>query len=133
MGADICGFLGNTSEELCVRWTQLGAFYPFMRNHNDLHSLVGRAAGGSAWDHPLTEPTRQELAARDGGVSWGPGASSHPCLPLQPQEPYRFSDSAQRAMRTALALRYALLPHLYTLFHRAHTGGETVARPLFLE
>uniref|UniRef100_A0A9L0SKB0 Lysosomal alpha-glucosidase n=1 Tax=Equus caballus TaxID=9796 RepID=A0A9L0SKB0_HORSE len=89
VGADICGFLGNTSEELCVRWTQLGAFYPFMRNHNGLDSL--------------------------------------------PQEPYRFSETAQQAMRKAFALRYMLLPHLYTLFHGAHTRGQTVARPLFLE
>uniref|UniRef100_A0A8C2FQJ7 Lysosomal alpha-glucosidase n=1 Tax=Cyprinus carpio TaxID=7962 RepID=A0A8C2FQJ7_CYPCA len=89
VGADVCGFGGDTTEELCVRWTQLGAFYPFMRNHND--------------------------------------------RPNAPQEPFVFSQQAQDAMRTAITLRYSLLPFLYTLFHHTHSSGITVARLLFLE
>ena len=37
VGNDVCGFRGETSEDLCVRWHQIGALLnSFFRNHNTL-------------------------------------------------------------------------------------------------
>ncbi|KAJ5093295.1 hypothetical protein N7456_009156 [Penicillium angulare] len=87
-GVDTCGFNGNTNEELCSRWMQLSAFFPFYRNHNNINAVS--------------------------------------------QEPYRWASVAD-ASKTAMKIRYAILPYFYTLFHLAHTTGSTVMRALAWE
>ncbi|KAK5054397.1 hypothetical protein LTR84_001287 [Exophiala bonariae] len=88
VGVDTCGFNGQSSEELCNRWMQLSAFFPFYRNHNTL------------------------------------SANS--------QEAYVWA-SVIDAAKTAMDVRFQLLPYLYTLFYNAHTNGETVMRALAWE
>ncbi|MCJ1288351.1 hypothetical protein MMC26_007706 [Xylographa opegraphella] len=87
-GVDTCGFQQNTDEELCNRWMQLSAFFPFYRNHNDLNSI--------------------------------------------PQEAYVWA-SVATATKAVVAIRFQLLPYMYTLFYQAHTAGSTVMRAMAWE
>ncbi|KAJ1414116.1 family 31 glycoside hydrolase, partial [Ochromonadaceae sp. CCMP2298] len=41
-------------------------------------------------------------------------------------------DSVAEASRTALGLRYQLLPHLYTLMYEAHSTGATVLNAMWV-
>ncbi|XP_075810057.1 putative maltase-glucoamylase 2 [Microtus pennsylvanicus] len=91
VGANICGYRNNVTEELCRRWMQLGAFYPLSRNHNG-PAYRDQDPAAFGLDSLLVESSKYYLVAR-----------------------------------------YTLLPYLYTLFYRAHTLGETVARPLVHE
>ncbi|XP_066291230.1 lysosomal alpha-glucosidase-like isoform X2 [Branchiostoma lanceolatum] len=61
VGPDICGFGGETNEELCLRWQQLGAFYPFSRNHN---TLGAKAQEPIVWSAATQEAIRSALLTR---------------------------------------------------------------------
>jgi alpha-glucosidase (family GH31 glycosyl hydrolase) len=61
-GVDICGFNGNTTEELCSRWMQIGAFYPFSRNHNSIDMIPQEPWAFDSLQH--IEITRNALNLR---------------------------------------------------------------------
>lgn len=57
---------------------------------------------------------------------------NHNVLSAIPQEPYVWS-SVIDASKSAMEIRYALLPYMYTLFYLSHTTGSTVMRALSWE
>ncbi len=60
-GADIGGFFADCPPELLVRWTQLGAFYPFARNN----TAEGTARQEPwAWGEPTTSRCRRAIELR---------------------------------------------------------------------
>ncbi|KAF4072036.1 hypothetical protein AMELA_G00269730 [Ameiurus melas] len=63
IGADICGFFDDTTEELCTRWMQVGAFYPFSRNHNAQHYKPQDPAAFGA-DSVLVKSSKNYLSIR---------------------------------------------------------------------
>ena len=77
--------------------------------------------------------TDAELCSRWMSLSaFFPFYRNHNTLSANSQEPFRW-ESVASASRTAMHIRYSLLPYMYTLFHQAHTTGSTVMRALAWE
>ncbi|CAB3369876.1 Hypothetical predicted protein [Cloeon dipterum] len=61
VGADICAYFGDSEERLCERWQELGAFYPFSRNHNTLGTTDQDPC---TWPLTVGESTRKAVTIR---------------------------------------------------------------------
>lgn len=59
-GADTCGFSDNTDYDLCARWMELSAFFPFYRNHNVKATISQEAFRWSS----VAEASRRVMAVR---------------------------------------------------------------------
>lgn len=86
-GFDIGGFWHDTTPELLVRFTQLGACMPFCRNHSSMGT--------------------------------------------DRQEPWAFGEPYTHIIRSAIELRYRLLPLLVTLAHETAITGMPMVRPIW--
>ncbi|CAF2935123.1 unnamed protein product [Rotaria sp. Silwood2] len=60
-GADICGYFNSPTEEMCTRWMQVGAFYPFSRNHNNRRT---RDQDPAEWSQPALRAMISALRIR---------------------------------------------------------------------
>jgi alpha-glucosidase len=108
-GTDIGGFTGETTPELYARWLQLAVFHPLMRTHSIGTHLTGDAIYN---EEPPLEP---EVKPEGEEYEFG-------------QEPWSYGDKWTAITRTAIELRYCLLPVMYTAFWRQRDAGIPVLR-----
>ena len=108
IGADICGFHDNATDELCARWHILGAFYPFSRNHN-----VDSALSQEPW---VFNSLKRRSVLNKFDLNW-------------PKEGYTLL-AAQKAIR----LKYTLLRYTYTQIFLISLGLKAAYfKPCFFE
>jgi alpha-glucosidase (family GH31 glycosyl hydrolase) len=65
--------------------------------------------------------------------SFYPFSRNHNAIFNTEQDPGFFGAAVANSTRTALRIRYTLLPYLYTLFYNHNIRGDTVARALWHE
>lgn len=124
--AGIQRFAGLWTGDNSAEWSHLAQSLPMIAGLGlSGVALAGADVGGFGGD------TTGELLTRWYQAAVGyPFLRNHSEARARPQEPWRFGEPYLGHIREALALRYRLLPHLYTLVWQASQEGSPVLRPL---
>ncbi|KMZ74917.1 alpha-glucosidase, family GH31 [Zostera marina] len=127
------GFVG--SQRYAATWTGDN-----LANWDHLHMSISMVLQMSLSGQPLSGPdiggfsgnATPKLFGRWMGVgAMFPFCRGHSETDTTDHEPWSFGEECEEVCRLALARRYRLLPHLYTLFYFSHTKGSPVVMPLF--
>ncbi|KAF9067849.1 glycosyl hydrolases family 31-domain-containing protein [Rhodocollybia butyracea] len=115
VGADTCGFQGNTDEELCNRWMELSAFAPFYRNHNQRGAIS-------------QEPYRWASVANSSRIAI---ATRYSLLPYWTS---LFANASTRGTPTVRALWYEFPtePELFGVDKQFLVGADLLVTPVLL-
>ncbi|OSX68164.1 glycoside hydrolase family 31 protein [Postia placenta MAD-698-R-SB12] len=134
VGADTCGFSGNTDEELCNRWMQLSAFMPFFRNHNQRGALSQEPY---RWDS-VANASRTAIATRYSLLPYWytlfANASSygtpviHALFYEFPDEPELFAIDRQYMIGRDILVTPVLTPNVSTVDGILPGRGKTIWR-----
>ncbi|MCG0238909.1 MAG: DUF4968 domain-containing protein [Firmicutes bacterium] len=115
VGTDVGGFSGDADGELLVRWTQLGVFTPFFRNHSSVNT---RDQEPWAFGPEVEERVREAIRLR------------YRLLPFLYNEFYRASATGLPIMRP-LFLEYPDDPETYRLSDQFLVGRDLLVAPVY--
>ncbi|XP_078438445.1 heteroglycan glucosidase 1 [Wolffia australiana] len=127
------GFIG--SQRYAATWTGDN-----LANWEHLHMSISMVLQLSLSGQPLSGPdiggfagnASPKLFGRWMGIgSMFPFSRGHTETRTVDHEPWSFGEECEEVCRLALLRRYRLIPHLYTLFYKAHTQGSPVLSPTF--
>ena len=88
--------------------------------------------GETSHTHTHTDIHTQHTHTRQAGAFY-PFMRAHAHLDTRRREPWLYDADKMAAIRTAVRLRYQLLPYWYSVFHETHRTGIPVLRPLWVE
>lgn len=112
-----------------ARWEHLAAATPMLLQL----SVTGIQFCGADVGGFFFNPEAELMVRWYQAAAYTPFFRGHAHIDTARREPWLFGEEATSRIRSAIRNRYTIMPYLYTLFHKAHSTGTPIMRPLWME